>query len=166
MVRWSPGRRHPFSPALPRQDLSRSHRGTEMHENDIGTLIADSAIHLHQDLGPELLETVYGVTSAAKLRKRGLAVTHQAPLAIGYEGQQFDERRHRPMRSSSPMKSSPCLHASVRTPRNSENKKNVPKGNRPTGSNGLFFPAILQQGLSRSHRGTEMREWKRRGDCR
>ncbi len=30
-----------------------------MHENEIGTLIVDSAVHLHQDLGPGTLETVY-----------------------------------------------------------------------------------------------------------
>jgi hypothetical protein len=33
-----------------------------MHENEIGTLIVDCAVHLHQDLGPGLLETVYEVT--------------------------------------------------------------------------------------------------------
>jgi len=45
-----------------------------MHENEIGTLIVDSAVHLHQDLGPGLLETVYEVSLAAKLQKRGLSV--------------------------------------------------------------------------------------------
>jgi hypothetical protein len=48
-----------------------------MHEYEIGTLIVDSAVHLHQDLGPGLLETVYEVTLAAKLRKRGLSVGRQ-----------------------------------------------------------------------------------------
>ena len=62
-----------------------------MHENEIGTLIIDSAIHLHRDLGPGLLETVYEVTLAAKLRKRGLTVTRQVPIAIEYDGQKFDE---------------------------------------------------------------------------
>jgi GxxExxY protein len=62
-----------------------------MHENDIGTLIIDSAIQLHRDLGPGLLETVYEVTLAAKLRKLGLSVERQMPIAIEYEGQKFDE---------------------------------------------------------------------------
>ena len=62
-----------------------------MHENEIGTLIVDSAVHLHQDLGPGLLETVYEVTLAAKLRKRGLSVQRQVPVSIEYDGQQFDE---------------------------------------------------------------------------
>jgi hypothetical protein len=38
-----------------------------MHENEIGTLIVHSAVHLHKDLGPGLLETVYEVTLAVKL---------------------------------------------------------------------------------------------------
>lgn len=62
-----------------------------MHENEIGTLIVDSAVHLHQDLGPGLLETVYEVALAAKLRKRGLSVERQVPISIDYEGQRFDE---------------------------------------------------------------------------
>ena len=62
-----------------------------MHENEIGTIIIDCAIHLHQDLGPGLLETVYEVTLAAKLRKRGLSVERQVPISIEYEGQKFDE---------------------------------------------------------------------------
>ena len=62
-----------------------------MHENEIGTVIVDCAVHLHQDLGPGLLETVYEVTLARKLEKRGLSVQRQIPIAIEYEGQKFDE---------------------------------------------------------------------------
>lgn len=62
-----------------------------MHENEIGTIIVDCAIHLHQDLGPGLLETVYEVTLAAKLQKRGLSVERQVPISIEYDGQGFDE---------------------------------------------------------------------------
>jgi hypothetical protein len=36
-----------------------SHGDTEMHENEIGTVIVDCAVHLHQALGPGLLVTVY-----------------------------------------------------------------------------------------------------------
>jgi len=62
-----------------------------MHENEIGTVIVDSAVHLHQALGPGLLETVYEVTLAEKLKKRGLTVQRQVPIAIEFEGQKFDE---------------------------------------------------------------------------
>ncbi len=62
-----------------------------MHENEIGTLIVDSAVHLYQDPGPGLLETVYEVTLAAKLRRRGLSVERQVLISIEYEGQRYDE---------------------------------------------------------------------------
>jgi len=59
------------TPGLPwslggRIDLSQSHGDAEMHENEIGTAVLDFAVHLHQDLGPGLLETVYEVTLALK----------------------------------------------------------------------------------------------------
>lgn len=62
-----------------------------MHENDLGTIIVDCAVKLHQDLGPGLLETVYEVTLAHKLKARGLSVQRQVAVAISYEGQHFDE---------------------------------------------------------------------------
>ncbi|HMP70561.1 MAG TPA: GxxExxY protein [Pirellulaceae bacterium] len=42
---------------------------------------------MRQDLGPGLFETVYEVTLAAKLRKRGLSVERQVAIPIEYEGQ-------------------------------------------------------------------------------
>ena len=62
-----------------------------MHENEIGTVIVDCAVHLHQDLGPGLLETVYEVTLTQELKKRGLSVERQVPISIEYDGQKFDE---------------------------------------------------------------------------
>ena len=65
-----------------------------MHENETGTVIVNRAVHLHQDIGRGLLETVYEVTLARKLKKRGLSVQRQVPIAIEYEGQKFDQGRH------------------------------------------------------------------------
>jgi GxxExxY protein len=62
-----------------------------MGENEIGTLIVDSAVHLHRDLGPGLLESVYEVILATELRKRGLSVQRQVLIPIDYNGQRFDE---------------------------------------------------------------------------
>lgn len=70
--------------------LSRSHRDTEMHENDIGTTILDCAVHLHQDLGPGLLETVYEMILVRKLEKRGFFVQRQEPIPIEYDDQRFE----------------------------------------------------------------------------
>ncbi len=62
-----------------------------MHENDIGSVIVDCAVELHRDLGPGLLESVYGVTLARKLERRGLEVHREVVIPIEYEGEQFDE---------------------------------------------------------------------------
>lgn len=72
-------------------DLSQSHKGTEMDENRIGTIIVDSAVHLHQALGPGLLESVYEVTLARRLERRGLSVARQVSVPIEFEGERFDE---------------------------------------------------------------------------
>ena len=62
-----------------------------MNENEIGTAIVDSAVHLHRDLGPGLLETVYEVILARELEERGLSVLRQAVVPIEYDGLTFDE---------------------------------------------------------------------------
>ena len=80
-----------------------------MHENETGTVTVDCAAHLHQDLGPGLLESVYEVTLARKLEKRGLSVQRQGPIAIEYEGQKFDEGWHHSNYSWRALTPSPCL---------------------------------------------------------
>ena len=62
-----------------------------MDENDIGTVLVDCAVKLHQDLGPGLLESVYEVTLAHKLKVRGLSVERQVAVGISYDGQRLDE---------------------------------------------------------------------------
>jgi GxxExxY protein len=62
-----------------------------MHENEIGTAVVDSAVRLHQALGPGLLEVVYEVTLARELQKRGFRVERQVAVAIEYDGERFDE---------------------------------------------------------------------------
>lgn len=62
-----------------------------MHENDIGSVIVDCAVESHRDLGPGLLESVYAVTLARKLERRGLEVHREVVIPIEYEGEQFDE---------------------------------------------------------------------------
>ena len=70
--------------------LSQRLGDTEMTENEIGTVIVDCAVHLHQDLGPVLLESVYEVTLSRKLEKQGLRVERQVAVPIHYEGARFD----------------------------------------------------------------------------
>jgi GxxExxY protein len=62
-----------------------------MKENEIGSIIMDSAVELHRNLGPGLLETVYEVTLARALERRGLAVQRQVAVPIEYQGETFSE---------------------------------------------------------------------------
>ena len=62
-----------------------------MNENQIGTIIVDCAVELHRNLGPGLLESVYEVTLARTLERRGLRVERQVGIAIEYQGTKFDE---------------------------------------------------------------------------
>ena len=62
-----------------------------MDENPISKEIVDAAFKIHQALGPGLLESVYEVTLAYELRKRGLDVERQAPVQLKYEELVFEE---------------------------------------------------------------------------
>ena len=62
-----------------------------MTENEIGTIVVESAIAVHRELGPGLLETVYEVVLARELRDRGLTVERQVPVPIQYKDIRFDE---------------------------------------------------------------------------
>jgi GxxExxY protein len=60
-------------------------------ENEIGKIVVDAAITVHRALGPGLLETVYEVALAHELTKRGLHVERQRPMAVEYDGLEFEE---------------------------------------------------------------------------
>ena len=53
--------------------------------------VVDAAFHLHKDLGPGLLESVYEIVLAKLLEQRGLSVERQKPIPIHYAGLRFDE---------------------------------------------------------------------------
>jgi GxxExxY protein len=62
-----------------------------MTENEIAKVIVDAAYHLHADLGPGLLESVYEAMLARELELRGLKVVRQQSISFEYRGQKFDE---------------------------------------------------------------------------
>ena len=64
---------------------------TEKDLNEISGMIVDAAFHVHRELGPGLLESVYEVILADALRQRGLTVARQVPIPIRFEGKIFDE---------------------------------------------------------------------------
>jgi GxxExxY protein len=60
-------------------------------ESQVGTIIVETAIEVHQILGPGLLETVYETVLAFELTARGLTVQRQVPIRIRYKELAFDE---------------------------------------------------------------------------
>ncbi len=62
-----------------------------MNENEIGSIIVGSAVRLHQELGPGLLESVYEAILAKLLKDQGLDVRRQVPIPFEYAGERFEE---------------------------------------------------------------------------
>ena len=62
-----------------------------MKENDIGQIIVDTAINLHKDLGPGILENVYEVILMKLFSEKDLHVQRQVVVPIKYKGEHFDE---------------------------------------------------------------------------
>lgn len=53
--------------------------------------IVDTAMKIHIDLGPGLLESVYETVLAKSLQKRGYQVERQKPITFEYDGILFEE---------------------------------------------------------------------------
>ncbi len=62
-----------------------------MNENEIGNLVVDTAVEIHKELGPGLLESVYEAILARELERKGLAVKRQVVVPIEFRGMRFDE---------------------------------------------------------------------------
>ena len=55
------------------------------------TAVVDSAFHLHRELGPGLLESVYETVLTRMLEERGLRVERQKAVSFEYQGMHFDD---------------------------------------------------------------------------
>ena len=62
-----------------------------MNVEELSAEVVDAAFHLHKDLGPGLLESVYEVVLAKMLEEKGLAVERQKSIPTYYAGLRFDE---------------------------------------------------------------------------
>ena len=62
-----------------------------MNEEEIGSLIVDTAVYVHKKLGPGLFENVYEVILSKLLSRKGLNVQRQVPVPIDFEGDHFSE---------------------------------------------------------------------------
>jgi len=61
-----------------------------MRHNEISGIVVDAALHVHRELGPGLLETVYRKVLAHELRKRGLHVAEEVPIPVEWEGERLE----------------------------------------------------------------------------
>ncbi|OGU17213.1 MAG: Fe3+ hydroxamate ABC transporter substrate-binding protein [Geobacteraceae bacterium GWC2_53_11] len=59
--------------------------------DDITGVIIDTAMRIHRDLGPGLLESVYEAVLAKSLQKMGLQVERQKSIRFEYDGILFEE---------------------------------------------------------------------------
>ncbi|WP_026474585.1 GxxExxY protein [Alkaliflexus imshenetskii] len=55
--------------------------------NELSTLIIGAAIEVHKEMGPGLLESVYGACLVKELKGRGLFVEEQVMLPLMYKGE-------------------------------------------------------------------------------
>ncbi|MEA2163776.1 MAG: hypothetical protein QOK37_1903 [Thermoanaerobaculia bacterium] len=62
-----------------------------MNIEEVSAAVVDAAYHLHRELGPGLLESVYETVLARMLERRGLRVERQRPIAFDFDGMHFNE---------------------------------------------------------------------------
>lgn len=76
-----------------RYGLTRSREGREEESGAeaLSAIVVDAAYHLHVDLGPGLLESVYETVLARILTERGLRVERQKAVTFEYHGIRFDD---------------------------------------------------------------------------
>lgn len=58
--------------------------------NNIGSVILDSSIEVHKQLGPGLLESVYELSLLKELSSRNINVLRQVSLPVIYKGEDLN----------------------------------------------------------------------------
>jgi len=61
-----------------------------MTENEIGKIVVDSALKVHKELGPGLLESTYEACLLFELQNKGLKVVQQKALPVIYQDVKLD----------------------------------------------------------------------------
>ncbi len=57
-----------------------------MTENNLASIAVDVAYHIHKDLGPGLLESVYEAAFCYELEKREIPYSRQQGIKVTYDG--------------------------------------------------------------------------------
>ncbi len=68
-----------------------ANNANEPNIEELSTIVVDAAYHIHKELGPGLLESVYEIVLSKSLEKRGLHVERQKNVSFEYDGMFFDE---------------------------------------------------------------------------
>ena len=73
-----------------------SHEATKGTKNtmdieELSAIVVNAAFHIHKELGPGLLESVYESVLARALERRGLQVERQKTVIFEYDGVRFDD---------------------------------------------------------------------------
>ncbi len=63
----------------------------ELNIEELSAIVVDAAYHIHKELGPGLLESVYEIVLLKSLEKLGLIVERQKTVSFEYDGMYFDE---------------------------------------------------------------------------
>ena len=61
-----------------------------MNEETVGKVVLDSAFHVHTELGPGLLESVYEAAMSLDLHKKGFKIEQQKPIPVFFDGVKLD----------------------------------------------------------------------------
>ncbi len=136
-----------------------------MTENEIGRHVVDSAVAIHRDLGPGLLESVYEVILTHELRQRGLHVERQVPIPIDFRGMKFDEA----FRADIVVEGKVVLEIKSVEQLNQAHKKQIQTYLRLTGFKLGFLlnfgQALMKKGITRAVNGLD-EEWRNSGPAR
>ncbi len=74
-----------------RREDREENAAVQLNVEELSAVVVDTAFHLHRDLGPGLLESVYEVILARLLQDLGLHVARQLPVPIEFAGLHLDE---------------------------------------------------------------------------
>ncbi len=70
--------------------MSLRENAYRMTENDISRIIVDVCYHIHVELGPGLLESIYEEILYQELKNEGFKVDRQKPLPVTWRGKRLD----------------------------------------------------------------------------
>jgi len=62
----------------------------DLSHNEIASIVVNTGLDIHRELGPGLLESVYELILAKELQKTGLVVQRQLPVDFTFRGTRFE----------------------------------------------------------------------------